>query len=243
MYIAICDDEEESIIQVKEYIEKINQQLSCLECSSFKNAESFLAGYKKDKTHFDILITDIEMDSIDGVDLAQQIRDENPNIIIIFITSHVDYAVRCFRPEPLAFWVKPIDYGVVKQDILRAVDRINDMTSHITIMEERFPVRLDLKDIKYIEKLERKTIIHTTDKKHYVNKSVSYLQNKLPSCIFVRIYISYIVNLEHVKSISNKELVIKGSGEILPVSRNYIADLREKYINFNERKYFYNVDI
>jgi DNA-binding LytR/AlgR family response regulator len=243
MYVAICDDEKEFTAQMEECMKKIAVNMSGLKWESFGNAEEFIRTYKKDKTRFDVLITDIEMEGMNGVELAMEVRRDNRNIIIFFVTSHTDYAIQCFAPEPMNFFVKPIDYNMVEQNMYRAAERIKSRSRFVTITEDRFPVRLNLFDIIYIEKQDRKTIIHTVEGNHITNKSIQYIQSKLPDDIFVRIYTSYMVNLAYVKKISENRLFIKDMDNTFPVSRTYMGELRRKYISFKERRAFANGDL
>ena len=240
MYVAICDDEIEHINQLENHMIKLREELKNLRWKTFDNAEDFLKTYNNGGYEIDILITDIEMGMMNGVQLAMKIREINKNIIIFFLTSHTDYAIQCFRPEPMNFWIKPIEYGLFECDMKRAAQRIEESQKYITIMEDRFPIRINYTDIKYIEKLDRKTIIHTTSGEHYTNKLISHIQSELPEESFVRIYISYIVNLAYVSKISDKDVFVKGEKTPLIVSRNYIGDLRKRFIAFKERKVLSN---
>lgn len=240
MYVAICDDENEHIIQLENCMMKLRKEFQNLRWKTFGNAESFLEVYNKNKHEFDILITDIEMAGMNGVELAAQIREGNSNIIIFFLTSHTEYAIQCFRPEPMNFWLKPIEYSVFENDMKRAAQRIEAFQRYITIIEDRFPIRINYMDIKYIEKKERKTIIHTTTGSHCTNKLISHIQSELPEDLFVRIYISYIVNVSYVLSMSDKYVYIKGNKEPLILSRNYAGELRKRFISFKERKVLRN---
>ncbi len=240
MYVAICDDENEHIIQLENCMKKLHQEFPNLRWKSFHDAESFLKEYKKSCNSFDILITDIEMGEMNGVELAMQIRDHNKNIIIFFLTSHTNYAVQCFLPEPMNFWLKPIEYSILENDMRRAAKRIETSLKYITVIEDRFPVRINYMDITYIEKIDRKTIIHTVNGDHTTNKLISHIQSELPEDLFIRIYAGYIVNLHYILKMSAKEVFIKGTKKPLIVSRNYAGELKKRFISFKERKVLSN---
>ena len=91
MRIAICDDEEAQRALVEKYLREWSEIHSiALETVAFSNAEQFLFVWEEDKI-YDLLILDIEMGKISGMDLARKVREENEEIPIIFITGYESY--------------------------------------------------------------------------------------------------------------------------------------------------------
>ena len=239
MNIAVCDDEKECVEKIETHLQKLKKTYVNLKWKLFYNAEEMLSYISLGNNTFDILITDIEMGEMNGIELASVMRKNDKNLIIFFLTSHTDYAIQCFRPEPMNFWVKPIDYNILEQDIARAAERINQSMRCITITEERYPVRLNVRDIVYIEKSDRKIVLHMTDgSTHTTNKLISHIYAELPEDVFAMSYQSFIVNLSHIKILREKELVLRETDEILPVGRTYTDNLRKRFIKYRERRAF-----
>jgi len=91
--IAICDDEEKQRKYLLELLgawAKLGRHL--LEIKEFPNAESFLFQYETEKD-FDILLLDVEMEKLSGIDLAKEVRKENKAVQIVFITGYYEYLV------------------------------------------------------------------------------------------------------------------------------------------------------
>ena len=89
--IAICDDEQNQI----DYMASIVASWSAhaghnCEIRTFASAEAFLFEYEEDKA-FDILLLDIEMENMNGIELAKRIRKDHNRAEIIFITSHFEF--------------------------------------------------------------------------------------------------------------------------------------------------------
>lgn len=242
LMIAICDDDEDCVIFIENYLEQFlcihrEQEITW---ESFYSAEELIDYYETNGKVFDVLITDIEMKRVNGIDLANKIRTIDKNIIIFFLTSHTEYAIQCFRPEPMNFWVKPVGYDVFSEDLYRAMERINKAVRYISIMEERHMIRLNVDNIIYIEKEDRKTFIHMVNGVHITNKLLSKLEEELPEDTFVRIYQSYIVNLAFVKILKEKNVILKDTDQTLDVGRTYSENLKQRFIEFKERKAFGN---
>lgn len=237
MFVAICEDNNECINQIEAYIKRLD--FENIGCKSFNSAEAFLDEYEKDTRAFDILITDIEMDKMDGVELANKIRASNRKIIIFFITSYTEYAIRCFEPEPMNFWLKPVEYKVFEHDMRRAEARIKRSKRHITIVENRNNIRIDVADIVYLETKDRKTIIHLSDGNvHITNKLISHIYNELPEDLFAINHQSFIVNMAFIKVIKDRDIILNVVDIHLPVGRTCKKNLRKQFLEFNERESF-----
>lgn len=92
--IAVCDDESVEI----EYLTQLTRQWAKLtetavNISGFASAEAFLFEYEENKD-FDILLLDIQMNAMDGIELAEKIRENNSSVQIVFITGFPDHISR-----------------------------------------------------------------------------------------------------------------------------------------------------
>lgn len=96
--IAICDDEKDCINWVENYLDAFRRKYKNIKWEVFYSAEELLDYYDRHGNTFDILITDIEMNQINGVELANTIRRRDKGIIIFFLTSYTEYALQCFEP-------------------------------------------------------------------------------------------------------------------------------------------------
>ena len=109
MRVAICDDETEVIKKLAGYIDRFASEYGNIKTKTFHSAEDVVDYYKTNGNVFDVLITDIELGSSDGIELADWVRNRDENVYIFFITSHTEYAIHCFRPCPLNFWGQAIE--------------------------------------------------------------------------------------------------------------------------------------
>lgn len=238
MYIAICDDENESVNRVEGFVRKFQQMHHDVKWEIFNSAEEFTGFYKNNPNAFNVLITDIEMKETSGLELANAVRKTDSGIIIFFMTSHTEYAIQCFEPEPLNFWVKPKKEDTVLYDLERAYSRISRERRYITITEKRASVRIKLDDVIYFEKIDRKTKIYTKNDEHIADETLASLARRLPEDTFVRIYQSYIVNAEYIKVLRGGEVELYDSGIKLPVGRSYADNLKRVFIRQKERSAF-----
>ena len=227
--IAIIDDE---YVQ-REYlltIIKTWKKSDDLNVKTFYNAESFLFDYEDNKD-YDILLLDIEMDKINGIELAQKIRKDNERVQIIFITGFADYMSMGFDVSALHYLMKPVSKEKLHQVLDKAINLLLKKESNIIIKADGQNTIIKLSDIVYVESFGHYISIYSIDKKEYtvkigISKFIEELDNN-----FIVPHRSYIVNLKYVKSISKNNILLDDNKEI-PMAKNNFDDVNKAFIGY-----------
>ncbi len=228
--IAICDDEQNQI----EYITSIVASWSTheghnCEICTFASAEAFLFEYEKDKA-YDILLLDVEMNNMNGIELAKRIRKDNNRAEIIFITSHFEFVGEGYDVDALHYLIKPISADKLTQVLTKAAEKLSVEPPSVVIFCEGRTVKLYETDILYVESFLHYIVIYTKDKEYKIKENISVFENKV-SDDFYRIHRSYLVSLKHITRISRTSVNI-GSTE-LPLSRGKYDDINRAFIEHN----------
>ena len=228
--IAICDDEQNQI----EYITSIvaswsNHKGHSCEIRTFASAEAFLFEYEEDKA-YDILLLDVEMKNMNGIELAKRIRKDNNRAEIIFITSHFEFVGEGYEVDALHYLIKPISAEKLTQVLTKAAEKISVEPPSVVISCEGETVKLYEADIRYVESFLHYIVIHTKDKEYKIKENMSVFENKV-SDDFYRIHRSYLVSLKHITRISRTSVNI-GNTE-LPLSRGKYDDINRAFIQHN----------
>lgn len=228
--IAICDDEQNQI----EYINSILASWSAHEAHNcdiraFTSAEAFLFEYEKDKA-YDILLLDIELKNMNGIELARRIRKDNNRAEIIFLTSHFEFIGEGYEVDALHYLIKPISENKLTQVLTKAAEKLSAKPPSVVIFCEGETVRLYETDILYAESFLHYIVIHAKGKEYRIKESISAFEDKL-SDNFYRIHRSYLVSLKHITRIS-RTFVTVGSTE-LPLSRGKYDDINRAFIEHN----------
>lgn len=228
--IAICDDEQNQI----EYITSIvtswsNHKGHSCEIRTFASAEAFLFEYEEDKA-YDILLLDVEMKNMNGIELAKRIRKDNNRAEIIFITSHFEFVGEGYEVDALHYLIKPISEEKLTQVLTKAAEKISVEPPSVVISCEGETVKLYEADIRYVESFLHYIVIHTKDKEYKIKENISVFENRV-SDDFYRIHRSYLVSLKHITRISRTSVNI-GNTE-LPLSRGKYDDINRAFIQRN----------
>ncbi len=228
--IAICDDE--SIILklleglVRRWAEKNNIKVKV---EIFSSSESFLFTYEEDK-RFDILLLDIEMSGMNGVDLAQIIREQNKSIQIIFITGYMNYIAQGYDVEALNYLLKPVNEDKLFEVLHKAIERISVSEKVLYIESNGEMIQLPLHSILYAEVDRNYITIYSLEGKYTRKQTLKELEDELDKRFF-RAGRSFLVNLMHIKRTSRTEVELK-NGDIIPLSRGRYEEINQAIINY-----------
>lgn len=228
--IAICDDEQNQI----EYIASLVTSWSACEghnCEvhTFASAEAFLFAYEDDKA-YDILLLDVEMKNMDGIELAKHIRKDNNRAEIIFITSHFEFAGEGYEVDALHYLTKPVPADKLSKVLSKATEKLSAEPPSVIITCDGETVKVFESDILYVESFLHYIVIHTKNKEYKIKESISAFETTL-SDSFYRIHRSYLVSLKHITRISRTSVHI-GSTE-LPLSRGKYDGINRAFIEHN----------
>lgn len=225
--IAICDDMEEDVKYISSMVnmwaEKENITVAI---ETFPSAESFLFRYAEQKA-FDILLLDIEMPSMSGIELAKRIRKENDAVQIIFITGYTDYIAEGYEVFALHYLVKPLSETKLFEVLNRAVLKIrkNEKALFLSLAGEM--VRIPIYEIKYLEVQQNYVTVHS--KKDYtVKKTLGEFERELDER-FYRMGRSFIVNLSFIDKITKTDVFLS-DGSVIPLPRGQYGPLNKAFI-------------
>lgn len=181
----------------------------------------------------DLLFIDINMPDITGIDL---VRSLTVKPMVIFTTAYKNFAFEGFELEAIDYLLKPIDVKRFGKAVEKAVDYYKYKTAFtkegedesLYVYSEYRMVKIDLKEIEYIESMEDYIKIHLHNAKTILTlMPLKKVLEKLPEDKFQRIHRSYIVPVKKILSIQNRK--VKLAGIELPISDSY-ADFARRWM-------------
>ncbi len=214
--IAVCDDSAADRAYVMNLVEKWAKGAGAdLSLCAFSSAEEFLFHYEENKD-YQILLLDIEMGRMDGVELAKKLRRDNETIQIIFITGYSDYIAEGYEVSALHYLLKPVKQEKLMAVLDRAAEKLhtNEKVLHFEVSGEL--VRVPVYQIRYADVRLNYVTVHGTED-ITVKKTLSELQDMLDER-FYRVGRSAIVNLTKVERVTRTEIHLN-DGSIVPLPR------------------------
>lgn len=228
--IAICDDEQNQIEYLMSMVDKwANKNRHIVEIKPYSSAKSFLFDYCNEKD-FDILLLDIEMPEMNGVELAKAVRKENSTVQIIFITGYYEYFSDGFDVSALHYLIKPADERKLMPVLDRAVNNLNYRQRSVLLTSPNGDVKVSLADIQYIESQNVYIEVHTVKGVYRSRISLAKFAEQLDET-FIKVHRSYIVGLKYVKMISRTNITMV-SGDTVPIARGMYDEAHAALIKF-----------
>ncbi|MBQ6905472.1 MAG: response regulator transcription factor [Clostridia bacterium] len=211
---AICDDESLQSNYLKSLVMAWSEEKE-LDCSvkTFSSAESLLFHGCEE---FDILLLDIEMAGMNGVELAKRVRERDETSVIIFVTGYSEYIAEGYDVQALNFLVKPIDRAKLFSVLDKAARLLSKNERSISLEQKGEVYLVPLREIRFIEVSGNYVSVHAKTTLT-VKKTLAELE-KLLDDRFVRTGRSFIVNLTYVRRITKTDVFLS-TDECVPLSR------------------------
>ena len=230
MLIGICEDNQEIRKEIKHEIEQ-RKDAGLFQILTFSSGEEMLTANEA----FDLVFLDIELSGIlTGLDVAQRLQNELPDIIIVFISGYTKYITSSFHLHAFQFLLKPLETSLFQEEFDRCLLKYKSSHSLFRINQSGEVIDIELREIMYIESKKRKLLIYLRNGRCYeIYGKISECEEKLAIYYFVRIHKSYLINCYYVKKMNETVVLLKGQKPdniiSLPISRSYKGNAKEQY--------------
>lgn len=229
--IGLCDDEIYQIKVNRLFLQEVSAKNGYeLEYHGFQTGKQLRAYLEKQ--HLDILFLDIDLAEESGIEIAAWVTANFPDIAIVFVTGHREFAEEAFEVEATGYLVKPYDIkkleNVMKKVLARLQTPLTDKESfELVITDENMKKKIDVRDIMYIERQQSKSIIVTRQRSYQVYETVTSLCQRIGDA-FLRINQGMVVNISMIQEIKGNVVLLKNGMEVT-IGRTYRKDVINRY--------------
>lgn len=232
--IAVCDDE-------KIYLKRIEDMLRLMldkNGISIYKIDTYLSGndfFQNNKIfEYDVIFLDINMPEINGLEVARKIRENRPDILLVFITAFMDYALEGYKMEVIRFLLKDMLEEMLPECVETVIRKLSLQARKLkySFMEGEKEVPVD--SIYFIESQKHKLIYHILDSKliqYSLYDKLDNAEKELFPYGFLRIHKSFLVNTKYIQNVVNYKVQLN-NGMILPVPRERFQKIKERYYEF-----------
>lgn len=230
MRIAVCDDE----AVLREWLERLAGEWGALRgcpCQvwAYPSGEAMLfeaAG----SYPYDLLLLDVELGGMSGVDLARAVRETDRRVPIAFLTNHPGYVFQGYEVSALRYLLKPVERGALFALLDLAREQLAREPAYLVLQVDGDARRVDQEEILCLEARGHHTAVHTASGTLEIKTTFSALSRQLGEG-FVPAHRSFLVNLRYVERVGRTECLLEG-GLRVPVSRGAWGKLNQAFIRY-----------
>ncbi len=230
MKIAVCDDDSQELERISALIDTYKRESKVpLTYKTFRSATELISSMGS--SDYDILLLDILMPGINGMQAAHEIRAFDAGVKIVFLTSSPEFAVESYAVKAYDYILKPVSKDKLFSILDAVIAEELKPLEGLTVKTQSGITRILFSRLAFVEIMNKKLYFHLADGSvREVSASLaSFEEDLLARAEFVKVHRSYIVNLWQVGELGSKELITH-AGKTVPISRLLYGKVREAYM-------------
>lgn len=237
--IAICDDEMNEVQNMYTILETIAAKHDIrIEIDDFLSGANLLEHIKKNNAQYDVIYLDIEMNDMDGIEVARGIRQLDGRVYLIYVTGYENYALEAYEVHPYHFILKPTSVEVMEKYFLNIYENISSEAFYYEYYFKKDYYRILVNEILYFESDKRCIKIYMNDGEVYTYyDKLDVIEEKMKNskADFWRIHQSFLINARYIrhKGYDYVELI---NGMKFLISRDRRKEVNIQYIGEIKRK-------
>lgn len=235
--IAICDDEDYFRQDLQELVSTyMTAQDYTFQIDTFSSGEEFMS-MGMEMINYTIVFLDINMNEVNGVTVAKEIRKISRNTFIVFVTAYVDYALEGYKIDVIRYLLK--DNSSIRNAIRECMDAIVEKMDYVVVKKE-FTFHeggckaVSLERLLYIESKLHKLEFHIMEdslKTYTMYATLNEVEKDLENMGFIRVHQSFLVNLKYIKDVIRYKVVL-ANGIELAIPKARYKDVKDTFITY-----------
>lgn len=230
--VAIVEDEEEYSSVIKEYTGRYAEQNGLdFKVAVFNSAESFLFS---DVNAFDLIFMDIQLPKMDGMSAVKKLRETNPNVAVVFVTSLAQFAINGYEVGALDFITKPFSYDNFALKFRRIVNQVKKKADENVIVHSKVQTNvIKVSEIYYVEIRSHNVVYHTARGAFSTTGTMKKVCDQLAAYPFALCNQCYLVNLKYVTQMDSSDVTVydKKLAVSRPKRKEFLRALNEYITN------------
>lgn len=218
MKVAIIEDNQEVLDYYLKYINRYQKEEKVkIELFTYENGADLLKDYNKD---FHVIFLDIGLPIMNGLEVANKIREVDESVLIVFVTNLPQYAIEGYKVNALDFLLKPVTYSDFQIEMKKIERNLKLKKKNYLVLNLKGIVhKIPFSSIIYVEIIHHDIVIHTDSNDYKFRGSLKSIEENLDQQLFSRCNNCYLVNLNYVESIDKNMVILTNNKELL-ISRN-----------------------
>ena len=232
MKILICDDEQQYVDELKIHIENFMQsRVADFTIDTANNPQAVADSNEI----YQLAFLDIQMDELNGISLAKNLKERNSKIVIFFVTSYNDYQDEAMDLRAFRFFEKPLNADRLYSGLEKAMEYIDESYVDFYVWTDNEHKQILVDDVIYVERGNRQVTLVTTQGNFTTRETFDEWCAILQNSFFYRVHKSFIVNLHYVTGYKYSELFVQNNVRI-PIASRRQTDFHKFWFAYLRRR-------
>ncbi|MBE5924154.1 MAG: response regulator transcription factor [Lachnospiraceae bacterium] len=223
--IGVCEDDEKQANDIREIIERALFKRTEYEIKTYKSGEQLVQDIDNGDFAIDLLLLDINMNQLNGLEVAGYIRKNTIDVDIIFVTVSGEHVYEGYTYRAFSYLLKSNIEQRLDSELNRYMDERERVDVCLEVSVNGTVMKLPIGKIFYLESNARKVIAHMSGEDVEFYSKLDDLEEILSQTGFLRIHQSYLINELFVDAVSRESVIV--NKVTIPMSRKYYERLRE----------------
>lgn len=232
MNILICDDETVFLESLRAHIQAYMKN-HFIPCHIFATTDA--KEVLNSNESYTLAFLDIQMEQLDGISLAKELKRRNGKVAIFFVTSYCEYQDDAMDLNAFRYFEKPFDVNRLYSGLDKAMEYIDGAYIDLFLYDQKAQKRILVDDILYVMRDNRRVIMTTQDHSFSTRESFDDWCKKLPNLFFYQVHKSFLVNLHYVNKYAYTELYLT-NGVRIPIATRKQAGFHKYWFEYLRRR-------
>lgn len=230
LQIAVVDDIEQDRVQIADMTKEILLGAKIPHSIDRYADGRSLLDHIRSGSKYNLLILDVMMDEMDGMELADELHRQGNHTTIIFISVNREMALYGYERDAVRYLAKPLERAKLEEALMRCYALWQER-KEILLSTNQGQYRTSFADIQFVEAFDRGTRFYFASKTVECRMKFAEAEAWLPKPLFLCCHRAFIVNLSHVCAIRNYEFALH-NGKIVPISKNRYGEIYKNFVDY-----------
>lgn len=231
--ILLCEDDKHEKTRLETFLVKyFNSIQKPYQLTSYDKAIDAKEGIVNGAV-YDIALLDIIMPDYTGLELSKDIRENDGDCKIVFITSSKEFAIESYDVHASDYILKPFIEDKMTAVLDQLIKSIDDEDRDYVVLNSKFGhYKVKHKDVVYLESFKRQVMIHLSNEETItLNGKLDSVEELLCDDRFLRCHKSYLVNMDYIAKLENRQFVFH-DGNVVPIPKESLNTIKQKYFDY-----------
>ncbi len=219
MKIAICDCDNNSAEELRQILSSYNREFREMEIYLYNSGEDLIAAYKKKGIRFNMIFLETKLGKLDGIETVRSILEIDSSVLVFFVTSSMDYVFLGYEVKAFRYIMKPFTEEQIKKAYSSAIKELFKNEKRYSVQTKSRLITINIDNLLYLESVKRQVFAVTTNDRIGFYSKLTIEEERLKTFGFVRVHQGFLVNMAHIKTIVEGDIILT-NGYVIPISKS-----------------------